>query len=373
MTERLGLRATRPEIEEKERRSKAFMDEHGLSALCFTTSKNFAWISCGGDNHVELTNRKGAATVVITPEDKYLVTSNIEAGRVVDEEVEGQGFTVMETPWHDDRRFDMIRELAGRGTIGTDLPFAGAEMMDDEISPMRYSLTTEEVERYKEVGRLTGAAIERACDEVEPGQTEHEIGSMLAGRLLSSGVVPAVVLIAVDDRIERYRHPIPTEKKASKYAMLVTCGRKWGLIASATRLVHFGRVPEELSRKHQACTKIDSGLIARTKQGEAISGLLARAQEDYSETGYPDQWRYHHQGGPTGYQTRDFLATPSVEERVRANHAFAWNPSITGTKSEDTIISTEDGPVILTQTGKWPLIEHDTEDGTVKRPDIKEV
>ena len=364
------MKASKSEIEEKEERVRTFLEEKGLSALCFSTSKNFAWVTCGGDNHVELTNRKGVATAVVTPDDKYVVTSNIEAGRILAEEIEGQGFTVRETPWHDDRRFDIIREIAGKGNIGTDLPFPGAEMMDDEISPLRYSLTSEEIDRYREVGRLTGTMIEETCREIQPGQTEHEIGSVMAQHMLACGVVPAVVLIAVDKRIELYRHPIPTDRKMERYAMLVACGRKWGLIASATRLVHFGKVPEELAKKHHACTRIDAGLVARTGEGEPISGLLSKAIEDYETTGYLDQWNFHHQGGPTGYQTRDFLATPSRTEKVVTNQAFAWNPSIVGTKSEGTIISTNKGSLIVTETGNWPMIIHEIDGVEVARPDI---
>jgi hypothetical protein len=151
----------------------------------------------------------------------------------------------------------------------------------------------------------------------------------------------------------------------------VTCGRKWGLIASATRLVYFGILPEELEKKHDACTRIDAGLIAQTTRGKSVSGLLENAIATYGSTGYGDQWRFHHQGGATGYQTREFLATPSSSETVRKNQAFAWNPSIVGTKSEDTMISLEDGPVIVTATGNWPMIEHEVDGLAIERPDIK--
>lgn len=367
------MRPSRSEIEEKERRVRTFMRGKDLAALSLTTSKNFAWFSCGGDNHVEITNRKGNATIVVTADAKYLVTSNIEACRIEAEEIEGQGYEVRETPWHDDKRYDIIREIAAGGRIGTDFAFPGAEFLDSEISPLRYTLTPEEIERYKEVGRLTGSALEESCDEIEPGHTEHEIGSVMAQHLLARGVVPAVILVAVDSRIESYRHPIPTDREMERYAMLVTCGRRWGLIASATRLVHFGSISEELEDKHRACTRIDAGLIAGTMEGRSLAELLKEAIKDYSALGYGDQWRYHHQGGPTGYQTREFLATPSSDAVVQRNQAFAWNPSICGTKSEDTMISTPDGPIIVTTTGEWPQLEFQIEGRTIERPDMKRV
>ena len=77
----------------------------------------------------------------------------------------------------------------------------------------------------------------------------------------------------------------------------------------------------------------------------------------YKEIGYEDEWQFLHQGGPTGYSTRDYLGTPDHDGVVLPNQAFAWNPSIPGTKSEDTIIAKKDGSEILSVTGKWPMVE----------------
>jgi Xaa-Pro dipeptidase len=79
----------------------------------------------------------------------------------------------------------------------------------------------------------------------------------------------------------------------------------------------------------------------------------------YAEQGYADEWLKHFQGGPMGYATRDFWATPTEQRFIAENQAVGWNPSITGTKSEDTMLSTGE---VLTQTPGWPM------NGT--RPDI---
>ncbi|MDA0733382.1 MAG: hypothetical protein O2909_12165 [Chloroflexi bacterium] len=44
--------------------------------------------------------------------------------------------------------------------------------------------------------------------------------------------------------------------------------------------------------------------------------------------------------------------------------------SITGTKSEDTVLLTADGPEVLTRTGEWPEIKVDLPIGTLCRPAI---
>jgi Xaa-Pro dipeptidase len=90
----------------------------------------------------------------------------------------------------------------------------------------------------------------------------------------------------------------------------------------------------------------------------------------YAEVGFADEWRLHHQGGPTGYRTREFRVTEGTDAVIVENQALAWNPSITGTKSEDTIIATPSGPIILSETDDWPKIEVDMGGATIARPDI---
>ena len=60
------------------------------------------------------------------------------------------------------------------------------------------------------------------------------------------------------------------------------------------------------------------------------------------------------QGGPTGYEPRDFLADFESDSPVEVHQAFAWNPSVTGAKSEDTTLAGNDGPEILTADACWP-------------------
>jgi Xaa-Pro aminopeptidase len=62
--------------------------------------------------------------------------------------------------------------------------------------------------------------------------------------------------------------------------------------------------------------------------------------------------------GAIGYRPREYIATPDGAEMVRACQAFAWNPSIRGTKSEDTILVREEGFELLTAPGPdWPLVQ----------------
>ena len=72
--------------------------------------------------------------------------------------------------------------------------------------------------------------------------------------------------------------------------------------------------------------------------------------------GFAGDIHLHHQGGAAGYKTREWVAHPQSAEVVQADQAFAWNPSITGTKVEETCITTADGIEIITASPDFPRI-----------------
>lgn len=357
------------EMREKERRAREIIRQEGLSALAITNVGNFAWLTCGKANWVGTGTDAGATTAVITADAKYIVCDNIEAPRISDEEVAGQGFEFRTFPWHEGKDKAMA-EIAGGRVVGSDVPMPNAKMVASSVDACRQALTDEEVERYKWLGLNAGQCLELAAREIRPGMTEHEIAALIDKHLYSRGIVPTLTLVATDERIDRYRHPIPTDKKLERCAMLVTGARKWGLIISATRMVHFGALPKELRRKHDAVMKIDAALISATRPGARIGDVFRKGTDAYAETGFGGEWKLHHQGGPTGYRAREFKAYETTDAVVLENQAFAWNPSITGTKTEDTIVATSSGPVVISSTGDWPSVEVGVDGLVTARPDV---
>jgi antitoxin VapB len=63
----------------------------------------------------------------------------------------------------------------------------------------------------------------------------------------------------------------------------------------------------------------------------------------------------------------------SETRKIQLNQAIAWNPSITGTKSEDTILVREKGVEVLTPTPHWPMLKVNYGGKTYLRPNILEV
>ena len=104
--------------------------------------------------------------------------------------------------------------------------------------------------------------------------------------------------------------------------------------------------------------------------GRRIADLFEGLKERYAQVGYPNEWQLHHQGGATGYATRDYRASSASDEVVQDHQAFAWNPTITGTKSEDTVLAGSGETEILTVDSRWPNVEVEVNGAKVLRPDI---
>ena len=350
---------------------RSLLKAKNLDVALIASQSNFSWFSDGGRGHVALASENSVASFLITMDAVYLIADNIEAHRLRDEELGGLDCQIRVHPWYDDNEKDkIVMELCSGKRIGSDVAMDGAEDLADEIAQLRFRLTAEEVERYSSLGKQCGEAIGKVCKEIKPGMSEFEIAGKMSAELYSRSVDPVVLLVAADERVSLYRHPLPTDKQIQKYGMIVVCGRRYGLIASVTRLFHFGSVPAELQEKHRAVVEVDTVFIAESRPGAVVGDILAAAQKMYAEKGYPDEWKLHHQGGPAGYAPRDYRAVPGIRSKLVNPQAVAWNPSIRGTKSEDTIITGDKKPQIITTTPDWPMIPVPYQGETWLRPDI---
>ena len=349
---------------------RSLAHSHGVDALLLQRVSSLAWATDGAAVYVNTASSNGEASLLVTPDQQILLTNNIEAPRLEkDEGLLAQGWDFRVAPWFETNA--AMRELTHSLKLGTDALFPDALDLSGEIARLRTDLTAAEGERFRNLGKLCAQAMDCAARSVQPGQTEFEIAALLMAETQKLGVQPIVCLIATDERIFNFRHPLPTAKKLDRYAMLILCGRQRGLVCSITRLVHFGTIPEEIQHKAQAVAQVDAAMIAATRPGQSLGKVFLQTEEAYARVGYPGEWRLHHQGGPAAYEPREYIATPDLTEIVKPGQVYAWNPSITGTKSEDTILVGVSGNEVLTAIPGWPMIKLDG--SSLERPAILEI
>jgi Xaa-Pro aminopeptidase len=357
----------------KAERVRGWLAESGLRGALLGSPAWFAWITGGGRNHVAVGTERGVGAVLVTADAAYLLADNIERARLEEEELNGLPLEAREFPWWSGGLASEATKVVPAAELATDLPLPGAYSLGvAEALRLRNPLLPEEVERYRALGRDAAVVLTHVAFHCRPALSEHQLAGMLAGGLSDFGITPNVVLVAADERAFTRRHPLPTARRLERYAMLVIGGRREGLHLSATRLVHFGPISEELRQRHLACARVDAAFLAATRPGAEIAEVFRAGQAAYAGEGWPDEWQHHHQGGPTGYAGRDLRAAPECAGVVRPGQAFAWNPSIAGTKSEDTVLVTDAGLEVLSETPDLPSVSVETPDGTFFRPAILE-
>ena len=364
------------ERQHKHYRVMEILDANNLDGVLLSRRCNFSWYTCGvARNYVGTNDDVGNSTLLVTREGAAVLTTNIEATRLAGEDLAGSGIEVLSYFYADgaERARVFEKAIAGR-RMAADVPVAGvaAAPLPAAFNLLRWTLTAGEVERYRAACNDTVAAIEAVMHRAEQGQTENDLAAMAAQELRRRGLLPWVLLAAGDERLLKHRHPLPTANKVRHGFMLVTCAERGGLIAACSRLAHFGKISPELEAKHRAVCTVDTALMAATRPGVKFGAIFAEAQAAYAAVGHPDEWRLHHQGGSIGYLPREVKAAPGEATAAMDCQAFAWNPSITGTKSEDTSLCLGAGPQLLASPTAWPTVKAEWKGLKMDRPAILE-
>ncbi len=344
------------ELDAKHNQLVEWMQAQHLAGVLIRRNENVAWLTGGAVEVRVLTPcETGVASLLVTAAGKrYYLTTENEAPRLHDEEFGALDFEQVLFPWYADDTLGAAALLAG-GPLGSDTPGPGLTPVN--LFPLRASLSETEIARYRWLGAEVSAATVEALREVEPGLSEYDLEAITAAGLLRRGILPSVYLFAVDERIMKYKHAAARGARLKQYGMLNLCARKWGLVISITRFIHFGALPAELAARFQSAAQVNAALLDASRVGATSAELFKVAQAAYATQGFPGEEQLHHQGGPTGYGEREWVATPKGTETVVNNQAFAWNPSIRGGKTEDTVFVCDGKIEWLTATPELPVIE----------------
>ena len=343
------------ELEEKTERLQQMLEGEKLGGVLLNAQHNFAWLTGGGSNGIDLSRENGAASLLVRTDGKrFVLASNIEMSRMLAEEISANDFEPVEYRWQDEKASGSFVVNKAKVLLSGEIAMDYA--IESRIASCRYQLTSDEIDRYRSLGHDAGTAVQRVIDKLMPGETELEIAEKMRHGLASDGMTSVVTLVAADERISQYRHPIPTANRWNKTLLLVTCAKRKGLIASLSRIICLGEVPDELKRKTDAAAYVNACLTGATLPGATGAELYMAAANAYAEKGFADEIDRHHQGGAAGYKTREWVAHPQSNETVQMDQAFAWNPSIIGTKVEETCITIANGVEVITASPDFPHI-----------------
>jgi Xaa-Pro aminopeptidase len=365
------------EISIKEARLRELMKRLKVKGILLKTQANFCWFTAGGINEVTVADTLGVTSILVTERGRYILSNRIEAPRMMEDEGLGEcGFTLVQFEWFDGDEAREVAKIVDPKRVVCDAAGFGYACRAAEIKELRYSLLPPEIERYLWLGRKTSLAVESALSLAKPGMRE----CMLTGEVLRLLWYDRIDSIcnqsAADERSRKYRHAIATERPIDKYLMLNVNARKWGLVTTITRIVHFGKVDRALARQYADTVHIECEMIAASRPGTAMSEIFKKTVGLYAERGYPGEWKLHHQGGAQGYRNREYIIFPTSQEIIQENQCLCWNPTIAGkkygTKSEDAFIATGQGPIMITGPAVFPTLAVEAGGIRFTRPGILE-
>lgn len=366
---------------------QAFLHEQRYDGILLSRIDNFAMATGGKRNYVGVGSDMGASSLFVTKEGKACVVGNaIEMPRQMAEELGTLGCEPITFPWFDGSVASAIRARFSGAFVSDDGSLG--ENVNGKLAYLRALLTDVELEKYRRLGKLAADAMLATLNSIEAGMTEADIAATLVAEGAKRRCFVPVYLVAADERIARFRHPLPTqaplfsgslaEKKVNGYVMVVGGFVREGLVVSMTRFKQVGDVSDDICDAFNRICAVDALMQEATQPGKTLGDVFSTCQQAYVDFGFPkDEWHNHHQGGVTGYAGRTCKGTPGepfpildgrwskrVKEvagiDVQFGHAFAWNPSAKGVKSEDTFILLPDGTKeIVTTTPTLPQVDLD--------------
>jgi Xaa-Pro aminopeptidase len=288
-----------------------------------------------------------------------VLTDVIEAERLRHDEVPPE-FEIWKGPWQEpDRREAFVTEITSGGRVASDRPRGQEISITPSLVKAKRRLLPEEIRRYRSLGAESAKAVTEALSEVTPEWTELEVAAQTASALRKRGIDPALVQVGGDERVELYRHILPTAKKVGKRVMVAICARRHGLYASLTRFVSFQKLGQVYQQSFDTLAQIEAVALRESRPGSILDWIYLKLASAYGDAGFADQIDRHHQGGTTGYLAREVIALPNSQESLEDATAIAWNPSLPGAKIEDTFIMTAQGLENLTFDPAWPSFEYE--------------
>ena len=364
---------------------QAFLRENAYDGVLLTRPDNFAMATGGKRNYIWRYSDAGANALFVSKTGRaWFVGDNIEETRVMAEELRDLGVGTLSYLWFEHSPAEVVQKEFS-GALVSDNGSLGLNVHAD-LAPLRALLTLDELEKYRRLGKLAADAMTETLALIQPGMAEADIAAALIAAGERRRCHVPVALIAADERIPQFRHPLPTaapllgsgleERSVQRYVMVVGCFLREGLVVSMTRFRQVDGLESDLLDRYARICGVDALMQEATRPGKTLGDVFEICQQAYASLGFAaNEWHNHHQGGATGYAGRTSKGHPGNAFPVLDTHwpqrasellgrpiecgaAFAWNPSAPGVKSEDTFILLPDGTQeIVSRTPELPEVD----------------
>jgi Xaa-Pro aminopeptidase len=358
----------RADIDAKQARIAALLEETGCEGLLVVDPDNVAWLTSGAAARGIL-EPDALPALYFSPEARWALSGNLDSQRLFDEELDGLGFQLKEWPWHWGRA-QLLADICQGRSLACDQPQAECRLVAESLRRLRRTMTPYEQACYRALGQIVSHAVEACCRTMNLGETEREVAGQLAHRLMHRGAQPLLISVAADGRSKPYRSCGYTGAPIRTSCVLTATARKYGLCASVSRSVFFETPPPPARKEHEGACKVSATYLASTWPDAVPRQILSTARRVYLLSGFEHEWLLAPQGYLTGRAAVEMDLTPKTEDLFQAGWAVTWRPSVGAALSCDTFLITDKGPVTLTPTENWPLKRIRIQGAEFVRPDL---
>lgn len=345
-----------------------FLRAEGYTAMLLQSPGNFAWMTVGGIG-LRCTTSSCAPSLFITPEARVVVCNNVDTALLFEHEVAGLGFQLKERPWTEPRQV-MLQDLCRGRRVAGDVPMKHVIEVNEHLQGMRLPLPDYDIQRLKTAGRLVAHAVEATARGLVEGREESEIAGELAHRLMKHGVHPQRLQVIGDGRGQRFRHWTHSASPVLKYCTISAVGRYQGLHVGVARTVCLGDPSSDLLKSYQQAALIAATGMYFSQAGWELFEVWNRVHRIYDKSGAIDEWRLADQADLIEYEHGGVPLMPTSEYKLTTGTPIFWHPSVGPVLMGDSILVTEQGPILLTPTTDWPVVGVSVKGTNVNVPGI---
>ncbi len=324
------------------------------------------WRTGGMSDPIDRTASVDPVWVLDCESGTALITNDIEAPRLeADFHARERGWDILSAPWYDPGA-PIALACGFAGVTPDELLSDRSDVghnVNDELIAARLVLGVEEREELRELGSLVGVALGAGIDAWRPGvTTDFDTAAVVSAVLEADGATAVCLIVGGDDRLRSFRHPLAVGQVVNEAIMAVVVAQRAGLHVAATRIC-VRRDNDEIVALMKTLDAVSDAVLNASLPGGTWGDSVEALAAAYESIGHANAWREHFQGGPIGFDQREFELAPGQTESPfwnlprQLNTAVAWNPSLRGgAKIEETYLL-GDEMEFLTVTPSWPVVE----------------
>ena len=343
----------RAAIDAKQAQLAEAFGQLGCEAALLVLPAHAAWFTAGAEVRGLIAESERPA-LYVTPLNRWLVASALDAARLFEEELDQLGFQLKEWQWASGRAV-LLGELTAGRKVAADRPFPNLPLLNDKLRTLIRPLTPIDLHPMRRAASAVVHALEATARTCAADSTEAELAGQVAHRLLRAGAEATSVTVQGNGRDSRYGRAGFADRPAGPFVRLQATASVGGVHATASRSACFGPVPAELAQGYDLAVKQAAFHLAHSKPGKTVTSVSLTARTVTAGTDAEFSWRDTQPCYGTGYVCAEELRRAGADEPFLEGQALVWLARVGGAAVVDTALVTSDGGRVLTAPEDWPF------------------